>query len=70
MLEVGRRADINVIDHDNLSVSPPVAHDDLPTGGTRLMQPVQGYVATMCAGAVTRRNDTDTGARPGRLARS
>jgi len=70
MLEVGRRADINVIDHENLNVSPPVAHDDLPTGGTRLMQPVQGYVATMCAGAVTRRNDTDTGARPGRLARS
>lgn len=69
-LEVGKRADLNVIDHDNLKVSPPVAHHDLPAGGTRLMQPVQGYLATMCAGSVTRRNDADTGARPGRLVRS
>lgn len=69
-LEVGKRADINVIDHDNLSVAPPVAHHDLPAGGTRLMQPVEGYVATMCNGAVTRRHDTDTGQRPGRLVRS
>ena len=69
-LEVGKRADINVIDHQNLTVSPPVAHHDLPAGGTRLMQPVQGYLATMCNGVVTRRNDTDTGARPGRLVRS
>ena len=69
-LEVGKRADINVIDHANLTVSPPVAHNDLPAGGTRLLQPVRGYVATMCAGEVTRRDDTDTGARPGRLVRS
>ena len=69
-IEVGKRADINVIDHTNLKVSPPVAHQDLPAGGTRLMQPVQGYVATLCAGEVTRRNDEDTGARPGRLVRS
>jgi N-acyl-D-aspartate/D-glutamate deacylase len=69
-LEVGKRADINVIDHANLRVSPPVAHHDLPAGGTRLMQPVQGYAATMCNGVVTRRHDSDTGARPGRLVRS
>lgn len=69
-LEVGKRADVNVIDHDNLTVAPPVAYHDLPAGGTRLMQPVEGYVATLCAGEVTRRNDTDTGARPGRLVRS
>ena len=30
----------------------------------------QGYVATMVAGTVTRRNDAETGARPGRLVRS
>lgn len=68
-LEPGKRADLNVIDHANLKVSPPVAHNDLPAGGTRLMQPVQGYVATMCRGEVTRRDDADTGARPGRLVR-
>ena len=69
-LQVGKRADINVIDHANLGVAPPVAHHDLPAGGTRLMQPVQGYVATLCKGQLTRRNDQDTGARPGSLVRS
>ena len=69
-LEVGKRADVNVIDHDNLQVAPPVAHSDLPAGGTRLMQPVRGYLATLCNGALTRRNDTDTGARPGRVVRN
>ena len=69
-LQVGMRADLNVIDHAGLRVSPPVAHNDLPAGGTRLIQPIKGYVASMCNGVVTRRNDTDTGARPGRLVRS
>ena len=69
-LEVGKRADVNVIDHANLRVDAPVAHHDLPAGGTRLMQPVTGYVATMCNGVVTRENDTDTGELPGRLVRS
>lgn len=69
-LEVGKRADINVIDYDNLSVAPPVAHHDLPAGGTRLMQPVTGYKATFCNGVMIRENDADTGARPGRLVRS
>ena len=69
-LEVGKRADVNVIDHDNLSVSAPVAYRDLPAGGTRLMQPVSGYLATLCNGVVTREDDADTGERPGRLVRS
>ena len=47
-----------------------MAHDDLPAGGTRLMQPVEGYVATLVDGVITRENDADTGARPGRLVRS
>ena len=68
-LAVGLRADLNVIDFDNLRVSPPKAFHDLPAGGTRLIQPVSGYVATMVKGQVTRRNDADTGARPGSLVR-
>ena len=68
-LTVGKRADVNVIDHANLSVSAPVAHHDLPAGGTRLMQPVSGYLATLCNGVVTREHDTDTGEYPGRLVR-
>ncbi len=69
-LEVGKRADVNVIDHANLTVDAPVAHHDLPAGGTRLMQPVRGYVATLCNGVATREHDADTGERPGRLVRS
>lgn len=68
-LQPGKRADLNVIDHAGLTVSPPVAHDDLPAGGTRLIQPVRGYVATLCNGVRTRDHDADTGARPGRLVR-
>ena len=70
LLQPGKRADINVIDFDRLTVAPPKAHHDLPAGGTRLIQPVQGYLATMVKGEVTRRFDADTGARPGTLVRS
>jgi N-acyl-D-amino-acid deacylase len=69
-LAPGLRADINVIDVDNLTVAPPKAFHDLPAGGTRLIQPVRGYLATMVNGQVTRRHDADTGARPGRLVRT
>ncbi|MCE2841635.1 MAG: N-acyl-D-amino-acid deacylase family protein [Novosphingobium sp.] len=69
-LQVGKRADINVIDYDRLNAAPPVAFRDLPAGGTRIMQPVTGYRATFCNGVMIRENDSDTGARPGRLVRS
>jgi N-acyl-D-amino-acid deacylase len=65
----GRRADLNVIDLDRLTVRRPVMHADLPAGGQRYLQPVSGYVATVVAGVQTRADDTDTGARPGRLVR-
>lgn len=69
-LAVGKRADVNVIDFKNLNVHRPVAHADLPAGGLRYLQPVEGYVATFVGGVQTRANDTDTGERPGRLLRS
>ena len=69
-LEVGKRADINVIDLDRLTLHPPRPSDDLPAGGRRILQDATGYVATIVNGVVTRRNDADTGARPGRLVRA
>jgi N-acyl-D-amino-acid deacylase len=69
-IEVGRRADINVIDFDNLQLLQPRPVDDLPAGGRRLVQFAIGYDITMVAGVVTRRNGQDTGARPGRLVRN
>ncbi|MBX3285379.1 MAG: amidohydrolase family protein [Actinobacteria bacterium] len=68
-VEVGKRADLNVIDLDALRICPPVLRRDLPTGAARILQPAEGYVATLVDGTVTRRHDRDTGARPGRLVR-
>ena len=68
-LEVGRKADLNVIDFDGLSLHGPRSIDDLPAGGRRILQDATGYVATIVSGVVTRRDDRDTGARPGRLVR-
>jgi N-acyl-D-aspartate/D-glutamate deacylase len=68
-VQVGLRADLNVIDAANLQLGMPKAVDDLPAGGTRLLQDAVGYDATIVAGEVTRRHGIDTGARPGRLLR-
>ncbi|MFO0690457.1 MAG: amidohydrolase family protein [Myxococcota bacterium] len=68
-LEVGKRGDVNVIDLDRLALEPPRLVADLPAGGSRLLQGARGYVATIVDGVVVRRNDADTGARPGRLVR-
>jgi N-acyl-D-aspartate/D-glutamate deacylase len=66
----GKRADVNVIDFDRLKISIPRMDYDLPSGGGRLLQRSTGYLATILAGQVTRENDEDTGARPGKLIRS
>jgi N-acyl-D-aspartate/D-glutamate deacylase len=70
VLAPGMRADVNVIDLDRLQLREPRLVQDLPAGGTRLLQAAEGYVATVVAGQVTRENDAFTGARPGRLVRS
>ena len=69
-LEVGKRADLNVVDHDNLRLHAPEMVFDLPAGGRRLVQKVDGYRTTMVAGEVTFENGEATGARPGRLVRA
>ncbi|MEE9415932.1 MAG: amidohydrolase family protein, partial [Acidimicrobiales bacterium] len=68
-LEVGKRADVNVIDFDNLTLHGPRLAHDLPAGGRRLLQEASGYDYTIVAGEITRDHGVDTGARPGRLVR-
>jgi N-acyl-D-aspartate/D-glutamate deacylase len=68
-IEVGKKADINVIDLERLTLHTPHMAYDLPAGGRRLVQSASGYDATIVSGVVTRRNGEDTGARPGRLVR-
>jgi N-acyl-D-aspartate/D-glutamate deacylase len=69
VLAPGYRADVNVIDFDNLTARRPEMRHDLPAGGRRLVQAADGYVATVVAGAVTYENGEATGALPGRLVR-
>ena len=68
-IELGKKADINVIDMNALRLLPARMAYDLPAGGQRLVQGASGYTATIVGGAVTRRDGVDTGARPGRLVR-
>jgi N-acyl-D-aspartate/D-glutamate deacylase len=65
----GQRADLNVIDFDNLRLAHPVMQRDLPAGGQRLMQRAEGYIATLVAGEVVLENGKLTGTRPGKLVR-
>lgn len=69
VISVGKKADVNVIDLDALTLHAPRMAYDLPAGGKRLVQGASGYEATIVSGAVTRRRGVDTGARPGRLVR-
>ena len=69
VIQVGKKADLNVIDLDALTLHAPKMVHDLPAGGKRLVQGESGYDATIVSGTVTRRHGVDTGARPGRLVR-
>lgn len=68
-IEPGKKADLNVIDMNALTLHPAAMAYDLPAGGHRILQAASGYTATIVSGTVTRRNGVDTGARPGRLVR-
>ena len=68
-LEVGQKADVNVIDLDNLTLRRPRLVADLPAGGQRMLQDAEGYRATVVSGQVVIENDRLTDARPGRLVR-
>ncbi len=68
-LQVGLKANINVIDYGGLQLKPPRMVQDLPAGGQRLLQDAEGYRAVIVAGEIVVENDTITAARPGRLLR-
>ena len=68
-LEVGMRADLNVVDRARLALRRPVMQRDLPAGGRRLIQHADGYLATFVAGVAIAEGGELTGARPGQLVR-
>lgn len=65
----GMRADLNIINFEDLAFGLPRMAFDLPAQGRRLVQQAQGYVATFVAGIQTVADDEFTGALPGRLVR-
>ncbi len=69
-IEVGKKADLNLIDLERLRLEPPEMLYDLPAGGKRFMQRARGYRATLVGGVMTMENDEPTGALPGSLIRA
>jgi N-acyl-D-aspartate/D-glutamate deacylase len=69
-LAPGMKADVNVIDFERLRLHVPEIRYDLPAGGRRLVQRVDGYVATLVSGVPVFEHGEYTGATPGRLVRA
>ncbi len=70
LLKPGLKADINVLDYDNMRLRRPEVVYDLPAGGKRLVQRTDGFDATIVSGSIVYRDGEPTGALPGRLIRS
>ena len=68
-LEPGKKADVNIIDFDNLKLRKPEVIYDLPAGGRRIYQEVDGYKATMVDGRFIYEDGESTGELPGQLIR-
>ncbi|MEQ8332074.1 amidohydrolase family protein [Nisaea sp.] len=69
VLAPGKKADVNIIDWDNVGFSDPYVTYDLPANGKRLMQKSTGYDATIVSGKVTYRGGEATGELPGTVVR-
>jgi N-acyl-D-aspartate/D-glutamate deacylase len=65
----GLRADINLIDYDQLSELHPQVVSDLPGGAIRYIQKARGYRATLVNGQVNVLDGEFTGARAGQVLR-
>ena len=62
MIAPGYKANINVIDHDRLTLHAPEIVDDLPGGGRRLDQRASGYRYMLVSG---RNRHARTTSQPG-----
>ena len=69
LIAVGQRADINVINPNELRLGTAQLHRDLPGEGKRFVQKASGYVGTWVAGVRTCQHGELTGQRPGTLVR-
>ncbi len=69
LLTPGHRADINVLDFDAMALRAPEMHFDLPAGGKRLLQRVDGYRHTFVKGVEIAADGEATGETPGGVLR-
>lgn len=69
VIKPGMRADLNLIDWSAMRLHPPEFLFDLPAGGRRLVQRVDGYRMTLVAGEPVCEDGEPTGAFPGRVVR-
>lgn len=65
----GMKADMNVIDFETLQLGEPEMVYDLPAGGRRLIQKIDGYRYTIVDGVITYEDGAPTGKMPGKLIR-
>ncbi|MGA2409742.1 MAG: amidohydrolase family protein, partial [Candidatus Binataceae bacterium] len=68
-LAPGLKADLNLIDFNNLQLHPPEMVFDLPANGRRFVQRADGYRYTIVSGEVTFENGEASGAMPGKVVR-
>ena len=69
-LEMGKRADINIIDIDQLAERQPIRVQDFPGGAPRFIQRAIGYQNTIVNGQVILENDELTGEVGGQIIRN
>jgi N-acyl-D-amino-acid deacylase len=69
ILDVGYKADINIIDFEKLKLPAPKMVHDLPANGRRLIQKAEGYKATIVSGKIVFKDGQATGHLPGTLLR-
>ncbi|MBM3490171.1 MAG: amidohydrolase family protein [Alphaproteobacteria bacterium] len=70
VLAPGKKADFNLIDFAGLRLHAPQIVYDLPAGGRRLVQRVDGYEMTAVSGRPIFERGQATGAMPGKLVRA
>ena len=68
-LEIGMKADLNLINFEQLQLDAPQIVFDLPAQGRRMFQGARGYIATIVNGEVIMEHGEHTGAVPGQLIR-
>lgn len=69
LIKSGMKADINIIDLENLKLLAPEMVFDLPAQGRRLIQKAEGYLYNIVNGEITFQNGEPTGNMPGKLIR-